>query len=188
MKSLLLIACALTLLGCTSSRGVVPEGVLLASILVVEDAHSGPSKGRTGVVFLVRELPTNAVGPVLEGYEYRDGKVVDAFGGGSDSRGVIEAIKRSNLEPFDFQQEVTSATARLRKEAEGRDEQLILGGSRDGALWEIVVLTEKGRLSIRERNPGGSIDAYAPYSEHLARLKLVMDQLALYYGRVKIGI
>ena len=41
---------------------------------------------------------------------------------------------------------------------------------------------------MREWNPGPLIDFYAPYSEKIAKLKRVIDTLALYIGRKEFGL
>ena len=78
--------------------------------------------------------------------------------------------------------------ARLEKEAKQRGEDYLHLGSRDGAEWEIVIVTRSGRFSVRTWNPGSSFDLYAEHSENLARLKTVIDLLAQYYGRLKLGL
>jgi hypothetical protein len=102
-------------------------------------------------------------------------------GGGFDSKEVLKAIADVGLEPFDFQKEVE-------KEAEHRGKQYEPFMVLDGAEYEIVVMTDKGKFSLREWDPGYKIDTYAAYSPKIAKLKKVLDILAEYYGRLKFGI
>lgn len=164
-----------------------PSRRLLASIIITESAFKGPIRRKAGFEFHVNDAP-GLGGPFLEGEEYRDGKLVDSFDSGSRSAEDIEAIEAVGLAPFDFEREVSAVEARLKKEAEQRGEDYIHPGSRDGAEWEVVIVTRSGRFSLRAVNPGETIDVYAEHSENLAKLKAVIDLLALYYGRLRLGL
>ncbi len=182
--------------GCTGvaegRRAPQARGVPLASIRLTKGAFSGESKGRTGFFFFV-EQPTGAGEPVLTGYEYRNGGLLDAFGGGSDSTAVLRAIEAVGLEPFDFLAEVE----RIEKAANGlrerpeqlTDDQVFLMPpfALDGAQYEIVIETKTGRMVLQEWEPGAAIDFYAPHSPRIAKLKAVLDLLARFYGRAKFG-
>ena len=191
LRSRLLAACAsLWLCACAGSPPAVSQetepGRLLASISVTESAHAGVLGKKNGFFFYIR-TPPGIVGPVLDGYEFRDGKEVDSFGGGSGSAEVIEAIEKIGLAPFDFEREVEDLTARLTREANARGE-LYVRGARDGAEMEIVIATASGRFELRAWNPGGDIDTLAQYSPNIAKLKAVIDLLSSYYGRLKLGL
>jgi len=180
---------ALFAAGCVAAP---PAGVeaaprhLLASIRILESAFKGPISAKQGFFFYTHEEPGIA-GPTLEGYEFRGGKQVDEFGGGSDSAKVIEAISRVGLQPFDFEQEVEAVTAGLRKESERRGEWFLEPQARDGAKWEVIISTGTGMFTLTAWNPRVVIDAYAPHSENIAKLKAVLDLLAQYYGQLIIG-
>lgn len=182
---------ALSLAGCASAQPAADvtsaDRQLLASITRVESAHTGIVRRKTGFEFYVHAMPAGVVGPVLEGEEFRDGRLVDSFDGGSGSSSVVDAIERIGLSPFDFELEVKEVTARLQKTAAERGE-MVVTGSRDGAEWEIVIVTASGRLEVRAWNPGSSFDALAEHSEKLAKLKAAIDLLAQYYGRLKLGL
>jgi len=191
-RALLLVLCvAACASGCASTQRHAPAADparrLLASITITKSSFDGPIRRKTGFEFHVNDAP-GAGGPFLEGEKYRDGRLVDSFDGGSGSAKVIEAIGKVGLAPFDFAQEVRTVEARLEKEAEQRGEDYIAPGSRDGAEWEIVIVTRSGRFSVRTANPGGTLDVYAGRSENLAKLKAVIDLLALYYGRLEFGL
>ena len=184
LASLWLCACAAALPAASKESD---DDRLLASISVTNAAHSGPVRRRNGFFFYVRKEP-GVAGPMLEGYEYRDGKQIDSFGGGSDSADVIAAIEKVGLVPFDFDREVQTLSARLGREAQQRGEPFLGAQARDGAEFEIVIETGSGRLSLRAWNPGVTIDAFASHSENIAKLKAVIDLLSQYYGRLKIGV
>ena len=180
---------AVLLAGCASSQPAAtasgPARTLLASITITESAFKGPVRRKTGFEFLVVDAPPRDGGPILEGREFRDGKLVDSFDFGSSST-RIAAIEQVGLTPFDFDREVADATERARKQAEERGETF-LHGARDGAQWEIVIVTKSGRFSLRAWNPVAEVDALAPYSENLAKLKAVIDLLVQDYGRYRMG-
>jgi hypothetical protein len=183
---------ALSLASCAGAPSAAPvtstDRQLLASITIVESAHTGIARRKTGFEFYVHAMPAGVAGPVLEGEEFRDGRLVDSFDGGSDSAAVIDTIEKVGLAPFDFEREVEEVTARLQKNAAAGNPESLVTGSRDGAEWEIVIVTASGRLDARAWNPGSSIDGLAEHSENLAKLKAVIDLLAQYYGRLKIGL
>jgi len=161
-----------------------PDRRLLASFLMTESAHRGPIKRKTGFEFYV-VAGKGVGGPFLEAAQFRDGKVVDTLDWGSSSA-EIEAIERVGLVPFDFDREVEKADERGEREAVARGEHFF-HGSRDGATWEVVIVTSSGRFSMHAGNPTSEIDALAPYSENLAKLKAVIDLLTHYYGSYKLG-
>jgi len=163
-----------------------PQERLLASIRLTESASRGPVDKKHGFFFYVVVPPQGIIGPVLEGREFRDGRLVDEFGGGSGSADVIAAIEKVGLTPFDFDAEVEAITARLLREAQARDEVLVTRG-RDGAEWEVIVATSGGELRLRAWNPRDTINQLAPHSENIAKLKRVLDLLSQYYGDLKIG-
>jgi hypothetical protein len=191
LAGLPLRACGLLFVTLAASCAAAPRaeparGNLFASIRITESAFKGPIRDKQGFFFYLHEEP-GVAGPMLEGYEFRNGKQVDEFGGGSESAGVIEAIRKAGLTPFDFKREVEEITARLQREATARGESFIGPQARDGAEWEIVIATESGPFTLRAWNPRGAIDQYAQYSKNIAKLKTVLDLLAQYYGQLKLG-
>jgi hypothetical protein len=181
---------ALALAGCVCPPSAAPASdparSLLASFIVTQSAFKGPIPRKTGFEFYVVATPPGLVGPLLEGRELRDGKVVDDFDWGS-APSEVEAIERVGLEPFDFGREIAEATERARKQALARGEAFV-HGTRDGAEWEIVIVTKAGRFNLRAWNPVADVNSLAPYSANLAKLKTVIDLLAQYYGRLKMGL
>ncbi len=155
---------------------------------MTEAAGSGPIKADTGFYFYVRSAPPNVAGPMLEGYELHDGRVVDSFGGGSDSAMVIDAIVKTGFKPFDYEREVARVSAMLKARAAESGEPFFEPQGRDGAEWEILLVTADGRFTLRAWNPGLTIDVYAAHSDDFRRLKTVIDLLATYYGRTKLGL
>lgn len=181
---------AVWLAGCASVQpaGIVPDPVrhLLASIMMTESAFKGRVARKTGFEFQVVDASPSAGGHVLEGKEFLDGKLIDSFDFGSSSTQIV-AIENVGLTPFDFDREVADATERAQRLAQERGE-VFLHGVRDGAEWEIVIVTKSGRFSLRAWNPVAEADSLAPYSENLARLKAVIDLLVHSYGRYKMGL
>jgi hypothetical protein len=187
---LIVVTLCLLLAGCANLSfhrvQYKPKGNLLVSIRKTEGSFTGSVKRDTGYFFYVETEPAGS-DPTLTGYHIVDGDIKEEFGG-SDSKEVLKAIAAVGLEPFDYQKEVQTVTARFEKEAQQRGEQYIAPMALDGAEYEIIIVIDKGKLSLREWNPGSTIDAYAAYSPKIAKLKKVLDILAQYYGRFKFGV
>jgi hypothetical protein len=190
MKTLIIVIC-LFAAGCsTAKREVVarlPLGTLFAEIRLTEGAFFGVEKGRSGFFFYVEE-DNGIAGPRLTGYRYKHDSLVGVLGGGSDSRDTVFALRAIGFEPFDYAAEVKSCEARIQAEAKARGEQVFAPFVLDGAEYEIVIVTQTGRFTLREWNPRVSIDYYAQHSEKIAKLKAVLDILAKYYGLLEFGI
>ena len=152
-----------------------PRGEFFASIKIAERAIGPKPKGITGFVFYRIDVP-GVVGPMLEGYQYADGELVDRISSGSVSKRVIEEIHAVSLRPFDFAAAV--------KASAHRGDTIVL----DGAKIEIRVMTPSGELRLEQWNPGAIIDDYAPHSPDIGKLKNVLDILALYVGRSRMGL
>jgi hypothetical protein len=179
---LIMVTLCLLLAGCTgfSFHRVFqdkPNGTLFVSIKKTEDAFSGPVKHDTGYFFYVETGPAG-FGPTLTAYHIVDGEIREVEGGGLDSQELMKAIAAVGLGPFDLKKEVQPVVSRLEKEAEQRGELMVPTFALDGAEYEIVIMTDKGRFRLREWNPGVTIDAYAAYSPKIAKLKTVLDLLA----------
>lgn len=162
----------------------VPKGQLLASITMTASAHQGRTKRDARYLFYT-DSPSNAKDRLLTGYEIVDAKIKDVFGGASDSANVTRAIAAVGLEPFDLQNEVKDTTVRLSKPGKPFLGPVCVVG--DGADYEIMIATERGEFSLREHEPGCTIEAYAQFSPNIGKLKAVLDLLAQYYGRTKFG-
>jgi len=166
-------------------EGPRPVDRLFASIRITESAHQGPIRQNEGFFFYVRP-GEHAAGYTLEGYEIRKGKVVDAFGGGSESREIIKAIEAVGLHPFDFEAEAAPILEQIEREERERG-QPVVTGLRDASEWEIVIVTGAGRFQVKTWAPRYTIERCAPRSENFARLKKVLDILIAYYGELKIS-
>lgn len=154
---------------------VTPRGELMASVKVVGNAFDQKPKGKTGWEFYVVEVP-GVAGPMLDGFHYRDGELIDYVSAGSVSKDVLDAVNAVGLRPFDFTAAVKSAPKPM--------DTVVL----DGTNVEIRVITPSGELRLQQWNPGAAIDGYAPYSADIGKLKAVLDILALYIGRSSMGI
>ena len=152
-----------------------PRGEFFASIKITERATGAKREGTTGFVCYRNDIP-GVVGPMLDGYQYKDGELVDRISTGSASKRVIDEIQAVGLQPFDFAAAV--------KASPQRGETIVL----DGAKIEIRVMTPSGELRLEQWNPGAIIDDYAPHSPDIGKLKNVLDILALYVGRSRMGI
>lgn len=158
-----------------ASDDVTPNGEFFASIKIAERALGPELKGITGFVFYRVDVP-GVVGPMLDGYQYTDGELVDRISLGSASKRVIDEIQTVGLRPFDFAAAV--------KASPGRGDAIVL----DGAKIEIRIMTPSGELRLEQWNPGALIDGHAPHSPDIGKLKTVLDILALYVGRSQMGI
>ena len=154
---------------------VTPRGELMVSIKVIGSASGHQLKGKTGWEFYVVDQP-GVVGPMLDGFRYKDGELIDYVSAGSVSKEVVDDINAVGLQPFDFTAAVKSAPKHMNT--------LVL----DGTNVEIRVMTPSGELRLEQWNPGATIDDYAPYNTDIRKLKSVLDILALYIGRSRMGI
>jgi hypothetical protein len=158
-----------------------PPGELLASIEMIEGSFA-PIKGRTGWWF--QREPSLAGGYSVTGYEYRNGKLVDEFGGGSEDR-LIDALDDIGLKQFDFDAAIESANqvmvSRAKEEAD-----LVFPGVRDGARFRVTIATSAGKVVIEAWNPGSTADGLAPFNEDLSRLKRAFDLLRGFYADSKL--
>ncbi len=156
-------------------------GDLLASIEMIEGSFA-PVKGRTGWWF--QREPSLAGGYSVTGYEFRSGKLVDEFGGGSEDR-LINALDEIGLTQFDFDAEVESANevmvSRAKEEAD-----LVFPGVRDGARFRVTIVTSAGKVVFEAWNPGSIVDGMAPFNENFARLKRAFDLLRGFYADAKL--
>jgi len=182
--------------GCSASSDLdeLPKQEPLVSIMKTEDAFSGPAKAPTGWLFYAQQAPPKVIGPFLQSFQLSQGKIVGSHLEGSASADIIEAIEAVDFEPFDWKSEAVIAEARLKEDLirqatlQGKDVAYMPPVTLDGAEYEIIINSKRGRFSMREWNPWPEIDYYAPYSEKIAKLKRVIDTLALHTGRKQLGI
>ena len=125
--------------------------------------------------------------PILYGYDLRGGNIHASISGGWESKEVVEAIDEIDFEPFDWKSEAAIADARRDKALQG-ETVVVSPFAFDGAEFEIIINNKRGRFCMREWNPGIQIKCYAPYSEKIAKLKRVIDTLALYAGLNMFGL
>lgn len=179
---------ALLLGGCATAGfpGLAPRGTLLAEIHVTARSLEAPPAGAHGFSYYVEDDP-GVAGPRLTGYRYANGKIVDRFGGGSESAAFVQAWHAIGLEPFDFEAEVRAAEARIQAAARN-GERVLPPHVLDGSEYRLTFVTPHGRCELTRWNPGPTIDYYAAHSEKIARLKAALDLLAHYRGRLDLGI
>ena len=159
-----------------------PPGRLLVSIEMREGWQ--PIKKRTGYWFYAQPMTGNLAGPLVTGYEYRDGKRVDEFGGGAEPD-LVAAIEQLSLQSFDFDTEVAAARRRLAAKATDSG-HIEVCGVRDGARWEVTVHSPTGKFRLDAWNPGATADCLAPHSEKLASLDKLFDLLRAFYADAKL--
>ena len=180
----------LAIAGCSSpsqESSKLPKQEPLVSIMITQGAFSGPVKAPTGWVFYVEQSLPPAQGAILRGYRLVEGKIRETTLSGSYTAKVIAAIEAIDFEPFDWDSEVAIAQKRLGETLQ-EGEGVGIPMTHDGAEFEIVINSKRGRFRMREWNPQPFIDFYAPYSEKIDKLKRVIDTLAVYMGRKQLGV
>lgn len=173
----------LSLAGCATNDAYVERerGKFFASVYVLESDYGGEIKGKTGFEFYINE-PKGVVGPLLNGYRYKGGKLVETFDDGSGAAETVHELRKVNLQSYDYSAEVESALEKARKE-----EPLLILVTLHGSRWDIKVATDSGDLHINEWNPGGDIKYLSKYSDNLAKTEQIINILARYYGRYHMG-
>lgn len=164
--------------GCASIENETPKGEFFVSILMTEGAHRGPVHKKEGFEFYIEEPLSNTLGPFLNGYRYKNGRLVEDFDQGSSGGDFVREIQAIGFEPFDYELELELSKA----EEAARKDYPILGGSRDGAKWELRIITNEGEFYLHEWNPGGEIELLSPYSENFEKLDKLIKVLERYYG------
>jgi len=159
----------------------LPEGEPLISIMMTGRALIEAPKSPTGWVFFVHRPDTQAAS--LRGFRLVEGKIEESR---VFSSRVLKEIEAIDFEPFELGDELALATARWKETPEGKE--WVRLRTFDGAEYEIIINSKRGRFSMREWNPSQDILFYAPYSEKIAKLKRVIDTLALHMGRKQLGL
>jgi hypothetical protein len=160
-----------------------PRGELLASIEFVEGFE--PIRKRTGYWFYAEKAPVDVAGPIITGYEYQNGKLVDEFGGGSEPA-LYEAINKVDLEQFDFEKEVESTTDALAAENDALYGGPLVTGVRDGVRCVVTIVTTQGTFRYEGWNPGLVAEDRARFSPKLDKLDRVFDLLRRFYSDAKL--
>jgi hypothetical protein len=162
-----------------ATSAVQPSGGLLFSIRTLE-AMTGPIKRDLGYFFYivdVTKMGDQTSSFLIPGYQMRDGKVVDRFGGGTaDSEEFLTEIEAVHFEAFDFD-------AELKRVENSHGPQAIVV---DGAKYEIRFVHRGIDFKLVAVNPVPSIEGAAKYSPAIAKLKALLDVFALHYGRLKM--
>ncbi|MCP4790154.1 MAG: hypothetical protein GY881_07965 [Gammaproteobacteria bacterium] len=187
---LLLLFSILLIAGCTHTDSVAtssaevfgpPDGELILSLKRTEGAFLGPISKDTGFFLYRNDLKWGA--SLITGYEYKDGRIIDEFGGDSYSSDKFqEGLAAINFEPFDYSAEGSRAWGAL---MESGDEFWVTA---DGWVWEIYIKTNNGSFVVEQSNPGTYIRDLAPFSENFRKLQSVLELVNGYYGETKIGI
>lgn len=176
-------AMVLSLAGANAlAKAAEPPGELLASIEMLEGWKI--IEKRTGWWFYAQKTTGNRAGPLITGYHYENGKLVDEFGGGSEPE-LFEAIHGAKLEQFDLDQEAERAGEELTRQANARGE-IFMWGLRDGARYRVTVVTAAGRFQYEDWNVQNLLDGLWPASDKFRRLKEVLDRLRSFYSDSKL--
>lgn len=181
MKILIAMA-ALIVSGCSTSFATNPnletDGKLYASIRLVENV-TGLEKRNTGFFFRVETLGGTFPKDILSGYRYDKGKLIEKF---EVSDETFAKIRETKLAPFDYADEIEIAGKK-----ELKKEGIFTLYGRDGAKWEIIIITKNGTIQITDWNILEGLDWSSQHSEKLREIKLIIDALALDYGLSQFG-
>lgn len=162
--------------GCSSVKQEAPKGNLFVSILMTEGAHEGKVLGKEGFEFYIEQSPPNTLGPFLKGYRYKNGKVIEYFSLGSASRNFVKEIETIEFKPFDYELE------KVKAEEAARKDYPIISAVKDGAKWELKIITSEGEFYLHEWNPRVEIEVLAPYCKNFKKLDTLIKVLSRYYG------
>jgi hypothetical protein len=163
-----------------------PKGDPFFSIRQTKDG-SGAKLKPTGYFFYTIEVGDEARGPILVVRNLSRGKSRGEIFGGSQSAEIVEQIYAVKFEPFDMDDELKAAReahAKAVARGDAGPEPIVL----DGAEYEISYNRGETHFKWKAWNPGETIDFFAPYSPKIAKLKNVVDILALYYGKTSFGL
>ena len=168
----------------------LPKQEPLVSVMITNVALTKTPKAPTGWAFYVRQEPSmTGQEPFryMDGYHVTEGIICERTGGGYPSSEALEAIEAIDFEPFDWKSEAAIAEARWKKAFEGKEKPTRYFTT-DGAEYEIVINSKRGKFSMQEWNPWPEIVFYAPYSEKIAKLQRMIETLASYMGRTQLGL
>lgn len=174
MRFIVFIVCILA--GCSSLETKPTNGDLFVSIMMTESAHGGIAHKKHGFEFYIEVPPPTTLGPFLHGYRYENGKLVEEFGQGSAGGNFIREIQELEFQPFNYEAELMKA------EKAAQQDYPVIGGVRDGARWELKVITETGEFYLHQWNPESIIALMAPYNQNFEKLDQIIKILQRYYG------
>jgi hypothetical protein len=130
-----------------------PKSDPIFSILETKNASREPAKPPEGFYVYVVEAGKGEVGPFVEVFRYRDGKLTDFINGGSASAKLVKQIEDIHFEGFDFEQEVKATSDRLKSTAESRGETFYPPIVLDGAEYEISYNSGTVKFRMKARRP-----------------------------------
>ena len=94
MKNLIvLLFLALSACATINNTDVVYEGEFFASIYMTHGAYTGEVKEKTGFEFYIEKTDRNVIGPILNGYRFENGILIDTFSKGSESAETVKKIE-----------------------------------------------------------------------------------------------
>lgn len=166
----------------------LPDQEPFLAIQITEGAFTGLEPAKSGVFFYSIDPGKGVMGPILEIYFLHDDKITKRISGGSRSRETIAAIKKIGLQQFDYNAEKEALDRRLGKEAAANGDQYFPPIVSDGAEYKITYDLDGNHLSLTEWNPGSLIYFYADHSPNIAKLRDVINELCIYYGRLSFGV
>ncbi|NEQ68499.1 MAG: hypothetical protein F6K21_23960 [Symploca sp. SIO2D2] len=166
-----------------------PKGDLLLAIELKESAFTGVHDGRHGFYLYIEDAGAFVGGPLVTGYRYKEGKQVDAFGGGSSgSVWFMQRLETLGLQNFDFDAASSLAQSlRSQEDASNSLDEVPPVGMNDG-VYLITFYHEGVSYEIEATNPGSILRSYAAYNEDISRLNELVILMASYYGLMKIGM
>ncbi|MEM9159969.1 MAG: hypothetical protein AAGB46_13065, partial [Verrucomicrobiota bacterium] len=166
-----------------------PEGVLLMSIELKESAFSGVPAGKHGYFLYVKDAGAFVRGPLVTGYRYDNGKLIDVFGGGSSgSVWFLEKLEDLGVRPFEYSSALASARILESQDSSGVEmDEAAPVGMNDGT-YEISYSYQGVSVKFSEENPGPVLRRYSKYNDNISQFSELVNLMSTYYGLMKIGM
>ncbi len=154
------------------------RGSLVFSYMKTQSAFSSKELPKTGIEIYTKSLadPHNP-GSLITVVEYRNGEEIETDRIYERNDEFIQRLRRIGLKSFDAKKEI---------------QQVLEGGtssyaSLDGYEYKIVYDLDDQRVELNEWNIEGMIDHYSSDSESFSKLKAVINECALQFGRMRLN-
>jgi hypothetical protein len=182
-QTIILVFLPIFLVGCSSLT--LPKESPLFSVEMTKDAFSGPAKTKDGVYCYSVDQGPGVIGPDLHIYLAREGKITYE---GSGPREIIESIRKIGFRPFDYAKEKERIDTSLKKQAKEKGTDYYPPITLDGREYRITYNLDGVKFSATQWNPGSEIYFYADHSEKFRKLRDVISELCLFYGRLQFDM
>ena len=165
-----------------------PRGEVIFSVTLLEGSRTGIHTNKTGIFFYLDDQGPK-YGSSVAGYQFKDGKIVDVFGGGTyGSRELLENLNSIKIKPFDCQYEIETTIITQKENAKKNGTKFKMPIVLDGAKYKIYYSHNDVTVSLTDWNPSPKVFYLAEFNGNLHQLKEVIDLFATYYGRKKMGL